>query len=178
MSTIDLIILGILQKKPMNAYELTNFIDEKQVNRMVKISAPAVYKACKRLYQSEYLLGKTIRDGENPEKMLYSVNAKGKKHFYNLMAHFSGNIQHFYFDFNTFIWNIDQLQPRKALEMLRNLQGELTQLRDWVIPHEKEVSRAPFSIRMIVKQYRMILNALVQWITEAVQEFEEANKTD
>ncbi|MES0489852.1 MAG: PadR family transcriptional regulator [Leptospirales bacterium] len=176
MSTIDLIVLGILQKKQMNAYEITHFIDEMNINRLIKISSPAVYKVCKRLYKSEFLNGKTIRDGENPEKIVYSVNAKGKTHFYNLMHHFSSQIQPFFFDFNTFLWNIDQLEPQKSSEMLGNLQVQLRQLRDWVVSHEKEVSRAPFAIRMIVKQYRMTLNTLVKWITEVVQDFEKENK--
>jgi len=57
MSTIDLIILGILLENPMNAYGLTHFIDDKQVGRLLKISKPAVYKCCKRLFKAECLDG-------------------------------------------------------------------------------------------------------------------------
>ena len=176
MSTIELIILGILQKKPMNAYELANFIDERQVGRMLKISTPAIYKTCKRLYKANYLDGETIREGENPEKVVYSVNPNGKKHFFSLMEHFSGTLQPFYMDFNAFLWNIDLLKPKKAIEMLENLKAQLIQLKQWVIPHENEAQAESFAVRMIIKQYRMVLFTLVDWIEETIDGYKKEVK--
>ena len=118
MSTIDLIILGILLKSPMNAYELTRFIDDGEVGRLLKISKPAIYKSCKRLFNAGYLNGEKVREGEMPEKMIYSLNQKGQDRFYDLMAHFSGNVAPFYFDFNCFLWNIDKLGEKKGLEII------------------------------------------------------------
>ncbi len=172
MSTIDLIILGILLEHPMNAYELTGFIDNKQVGRLLKISTPAIYKCCKRLFKAQYLDGKTVREGEMPEKVIYSVNQKGQAHFYKLMEHFSGNLNPFYFEFNCFLLNIDKIEKTKALEMLENLKAQLQELKGWIIQHEKESSSTiGFAAGMIVKQYRMIIVTLVTWIEETIDDF-------
>ncbi len=177
MSTIDLIILGILLVNPMNAYELTRFIDDKQVGRLIKISKPAIYKCCKRLFKAGYLDGETVREGEMPEKVIYSVNKKGKDRFYELMEHFSGNINPFYFEFNSFLWNIDRLEKTKALEMLENLKAQLQELKDWIIQHEKEESsNIAFSARMIIKQYRMMVITLVTWIEETIEDYKREHK--
>ncbi len=172
MSTTDLIILGILLENPMNAYELTRFIDDKEVGRLIKISKPAVYKCCKRLFKAEYLDGETVREGEMPEKVIYSVNQKGRDRFYELMEHFSGSINPFYFEFNAFLYNIDKLENTKALEMLENLKDQLEQLKIWIIQHEKEVSSTIiFSNRAIIKQYRMMISTLVTWIIETIDDY-------
>ena len=173
MSSVELIILGLLMERPRNAYELARLIDERQLGRILKISKPAVYKCCKRLSRDGYLKGKTTRDGEMPEKVTYTVTDKGKGHFHRLMEHFSGSIIPFYMEFNTFLWNIDKLDRKKALELMRNLQKELVALKTWVIAHERqEKPNSPFASAAIVKQYRMVITTLVTWIEETVKEFE------
>jgi DNA-binding PadR family transcriptional regulator len=171
MSTIDMVILGILQIKPMNPYELTRYVESHQVHRLLKISKPSIYKTCKRLYQERHLSGRAVREGENPEKMVYSITKRGKKYFLALMEHFSGELHHFYFEFNSFIWNLERLEPRVALEMLRNLENALRQLGQGIEIHEREVSGAPFPVRMIVKQYRMTIRSMVDWIAGVIVEF-------
>ncbi len=173
MSTIDLIILGILLNNPMNAFELIRFVEGREIARLVKISKPAIYKCCKRLFQGGYLEGKKVREGEMPEKVIYSVNEKGQSRFYELMRHFSDNVNPFYLEFNSFLWNIDKLEKAKALTMLGNLKTQLENLKFWIIEHEKEnLSNLDFAPRMIIKQYRMVITTLVSWVDETIEEYE------
>lgn len=176
MSTIDLFILGILQEKAMNAYEIAQFVEVRQIHHLMKISPPSIYKNCKKLFQSGYLTGEKVREGENPEKVIFKVSKEGKKYFIELMQHFSSRVQPFYFDFNTFIWNMNKLPPEKSLEMLKNLRDELAQIKAWIIHHEKEVSAAGLQIRLIVKQGRMIICTLLEWAEEALVEFKKEYK--
>lgn len=126
MSTIDLIILGILIKRPMNAYEIVQYVENDQVDRMIKISVPAIYKSCKRLFQAGYLIGKTEKEGENPEKVIYSINAAGKKYFYELIRNFSSKVQPFYIDFNAVILNLDRLDREEGLATLLTLKNRFS----------------------------------------------------
>lgn len=176
MSPIDLIILGILYEKPMNAYEVARFVDEKHVQRLVKISQPAIYKNCKKLFQAGYLTGEKVRQGENPEKTIFKLSAKGKTYFHELMAHFSSRVHPFYLDFNAFIWNLDRLPKAQGLEMLENLRRELAQLKIWIINHEIEAAALRLPVRLIIKQGRMVIVALAQWAEEAVADFKKYKK--
>lgn len=179
MSTIDLIILGILLKEPQNAFELTRYIERKNIGRLIKISKPAVYKCCKRLFKDGFLDGKIVREGEMPEKTIYTVNPKGKDRFHELMRHYSNNLKPFYFEFNSFLWNIDELESEQGLEMLQNLETQLKSFAKWIDQHEKEIpAEAGFSVRMIVKQYRMLLLTLITWVEEAIMEFKKVNQLD
>jgi len=176
MSTIDLIILGILLNDPKNAFELNRIIEDKQIDKLLKISKPAVYKCCKRLFKAGYLDGVTVKEGEMPEKVIYSVNQEGMNYFYELMEYFSNNLKPFYFDFNTFLWNIDALEPEEGLKMLQNLEKEIKNFAEWITQHEKEIpTSAGFAVRIIVKQYRMLILTLADWMKDTVREFKKEN---
>ena len=181
MSTIDLIILGILLEKKKNAYELAKLIEDRGIDKFLKVSVPAIYKNCKRLYQSGYLNGQRVREGEMPEKLVYSINKKGKEHFHNLMKYYSSSMHHdptpFFIDFNSFLWNIEKLEMSEAIEMLENLQFQLIRTEKWIIQHEKEAqSREPFTSRMIIKQYRIMVDTLVIWVEETIEEYKIEKK--
>lgn len=171
-SAIDLIVLGFLFDKAMNAYELTNLIIEKQVGRFLKISTPAIYKNCRRLYVEGFLAGEIVKDGEQPEKTVYSINKKGKKRFINLMEHFSSSFMPFFLDCNAFIWNIEKVEKKQGQKMLKNLHDELLHLNQWIIQHEKEKSEnTSFAGKAIIKQYRMIVSTLLNWSEETIADY-------
>jgi len=174
MSTIDLIVLGILINQARNAYELVRFIRDKQIDRVLKISEPAVFKSCRRLAQAGCLDGKTIREHGVPDKVVYSINVKGKARFYELMSHYAQEVKPFYLDFNTVLWNIDSLDRDEGRKLLAELQTQLTQLKSWIVTHEEEARpHLSFGPRQIVKQYRMTITTLNQWIDEVVTEYDE-----
>ncbi len=173
MSTIDLTVLGILLKSSMNAHQIVKFVRDRGVSKMIKISSPAIYKSCKRLYKLGNLDGEVMRDGEAPQKIVYTVNKEGKEYFTRLMENYSSDLKPFYIDFNSFIWNIETLEKEEALLMLKNLREQIWQTREWIIAHENDVkdSDLPFSAKSIVKQYRMMFMTLSVWIDETITEF-------
>lgn len=59
MATIDLIVLGMLKKEPMGAYDIQKLVEYRNISKWVKISTPSIYKKSnpargKRIYQSRY----------------------------------------------------------------------------------------------------------------------------
>lgn len=171
-SVIDLVVLGILLDEPMNAYRLAEFVDQRQLGRLVKISRPAIYKSCRRLLRAHCLTGKAVRETEAPEKIVYSVIKAGKQRFQDLMRHFSHRLNPFHFEFNSFIWNLYHVDKAEGMNMLTALRKEMTEMRDWLAVHEKrDLLQAGFGARMVVKQYRMVLGTLVQWIEETIDEY-------
>lgn len=174
ISTIDLIILGVLLERPMSAYDLACMIEEKQVGRFLKISTPAVYKSCKRLCGSGLLDGKTSKEGEQPEKIIYRINEKGKERFFALMEHFSSHVMPFYLDFNAFIFNVEKAGKQRGLKMLKKLRDELLDLKAWIVEHEREeLPNMTFAGKAIVKQYRLTVSALLSWSEEIVEDYKK-----
>jgi len=172
MSTIDLIILGILTETPMNAYEITQFIGERQVGTFLKISDPAIYKSCKRLHLGGFLNGASAKEGNQPEKTIYSINSDGKARFHELMVFYSSNFTPWNIDFNAFMWHLEKLDKREGLKMLRNLGNELRVKELWFKNHEIElISFIPFAASMILKQNTMLITTLIAWVDQAMQDY-------
>ncbi len=168
-------------KRPSNAYDLARFIPDNRfirdnkIDLVLKISEPAVFKSCRRLADAGYLDGETVREHGVPDKIIYSVNDRGRTRFHTLMEHFAGKIKPFFLDFNSVLWHIDNLDKAQARALLVSLQVQLHGVRDWIVAHEKEVPPSiPFGPRSIVRQYRMTLTTLAQWIDETLADFDES----
>jgi DNA-binding PadR family transcriptional regulator len=168
---VDLVVLGLLLDGPMNPYGLGKVVDERQLGRLVKISKPAVYKSCRRLSEAGHLSGKAVRDTEAPEKVVYSLTRSGRRHFDDLMSHYSSSLHAFHFEFNSVIWHLSLVTHAEGLRMLKALTAELVRMQSWLVAHEKEVEGAGFGARVVVKQYRMVVTTLVQWARETTEEF-------
>ena len=44
MATIDLIVLGMLKKESMSAYDIQKLVEYRNISKWVKISTPSIYK--------------------------------------------------------------------------------------------------------------------------------------
>ncbi len=171
-SIVDMVVLGILQKEPMNAYRLAGFVEHNNITRLVKLSTPAIYKSCRRLLEQGNLSGDIKRDGEAPEKMIYNVTKAGLERFEQLMGHFAGTITPFYFDINSVVFSLEQMDFEQGLKLIDAYKAEINTIEKWLIPHSKEATAmATFSNRMIVKQYLMVVNVLVEWVEQLREEF-------
>lgn len=179
MSSIDLLLLGLIIEKPQSAYELANSIEKKHLNSILKISQPAVYKNCKKLFKNDMLEGIAQKDSDLPEKINYTVTKKGKSFFYELMKGFSNEMKPFYFEHNAFIWSLEKLNYEEGLQMLVNLQKSIEESKDWITNHEAIVAETgDFGTKALVKQYRMIISIMAQWIAETITDYKEGINYD
>ena len=173
MSTIDLIILGILTESPMNAYEIIQYISEGQIGNFLKISDPAIYKSCKRLLHDGLVDGTSVKEGNQPNKTVYRINPDGEFKFNQLMVHYSSNLNNWNIEFNAFMWNLEKVDKQQGLQMLANLGDLLREKESWFKDHVVELlPYIPFSARMVLTQYSMMTTTLVAWIEGATEEYE------
>ena len=62
MATIDLIVLGIVKKEPLSAYDIQKLVEYRNISRWVKISTPSIYKKVIQLEQKGFIRGTMIKD--------------------------------------------------------------------------------------------------------------------
>jgi DNA-binding PadR family transcriptional regulator len=172
-SPINLWIMGLLMDHPRSAYDIARLVETDIIGRLLKVSVPAVYKNIKDLKRVGHLEMEKTRTGEMPEKKVYSVTETGKKYFLGLMEYYSANVLDFYFEFNTFLANIDKVDKESGLKMLSTLRDQFYRTKGWIVDHEQEARtrNVHFAGRAIIKQYRMILYTLIAWIEEVIDEY-------
>ncbi len=130
MSTVDLMLLGALMEKPMNAYEMKKNMETRNINAWVKISSPSIYKNLVILNKKGYLDDEIVKEGEMPEKTIYAINEKGRNYFLNIMDKYSEKPEKIYIDFVAFVANLRNVEPKMGLEMIQNLRNNLSISRD------------------------------------------------
>ena len=102
MATIDLIVLGMLKKKPMGAYDIQKLVEYRNISKWVKISTPSIYKKAIQLEQKGFIKGDIIKEGKMPEKAVYSLTEAGEKEFERLMLEIAAQPIHIFLDLITF----------------------------------------------------------------------------
>lgn len=68
MATIDLIVLGMLKKEELSAYDIQKLVEYRNISKWVKISTPSIYKKVIQLEQKGLISSRTEKEGNMPEK--------------------------------------------------------------------------------------------------------------
>lgn len=172
MSTVDLMILGALMKKPMNAYELKKEMELKDVKKWIKISSSSVYKNLVILYKKGLINGENIKEGEMPEKIVYTINEKGKEYFMQLMKKYSEDPGNIYIDFAAFIANLRNVDKEIGIKMISNLQNKLfikVKYTERVL-HDEE-AQSTFVSKSLIQLYLETYKLFYNWSEEFKKSF-------
>jgi len=171
MSTIDLILLGSLCQSPKSAYDLQKQIEARNLSRWIKIGSFTVYKKVIQYETKGYVASKTVKNGNMPEKTIYTITEEGKKVFRELMTKFSIAETRIFLDFNAVIVNLALLDENSAAECIANIKNSIQATKTQIseqIPKHKEI---PLFGQTILEQQRMLLETLEKWEENFEQQF-------
>ncbi|MCD2346635.1 PadR family transcriptional regulator [Clostridium guangxiense] len=175
MSQIDLIILGYLQHNEKSAYEMVKEFETWHLHYWLKISSPAIYKNIVKLYKKGYLDSRTVKEGEMPEKTIYSINEKGLSYFSELMEYSSNNIGHIYFDFNAFLTNIEKAPLEKRKELLLNFKKNINEAKtqmNFNYDKQLKITETPDHAFLLLDLYKDLYDLLEKWSSKVLKHYD------
>ena len=108
-------LLGLINQRPLNPYEIIKQLQIMNVHRWYNIANSTVYATLKVLEKKEYIYGSVEKDGNMPDKTIYSLTDKGKQEF---VATLQQSILSFDYDTNIFsiaAFFIDALDDPQSL---------------------------------------------------------------
>ena len=79
MNRYDLVLLGLIDKKERSGYDIITEIRVRELDRWAKISTSTVYNRLTTLQKNGSILGRAEKDGNRPERVMYSITEKGKE---------------------------------------------------------------------------------------------------
>ena len=129
MAAIDLIVLGILKKESLSAYDIQKIVEYRNLSKWVKISTPSIYKKVIQLEKKGLINSSRIKEGKMPDKAVYSLTEEGEKEFEKLMLDISTKPIHFFLDFNAVIVNLESLSPEKQKRCLADIENNIKILK-------------------------------------------------
>jgi DNA-binding PadR family transcriptional regulator len=168
LSLINLTLLGLVIPQPISAYDLAKFVLDHELQEIVRLSIPAIYKNLKKLEEQGYLSAKEIRQGEMPEKTIYSVTANGRQLFYDLMDKYAEEEIKYHFDFNHIVVNLDKLPAKKGLRLATRLKTRLEKRKEDMLKEKQLLSTVSRTGAVLFSQVQHVNQALLQWIDELI----------
>ena len=174
MSDIDLIILGYLQHGEKSAYEMVKEFETWSLHYWLKISTPSIYKNIIKLHERGYLDSRIVKEGEMPEKTIYSINGSGLLYFNELMENSSLHMDNVYFDFNAFLVNIERVPEENRNQYLQNfkyLVSQRNKLMDSSYQKQLENQAKPDSAFLLLDLYKDFYSLLDKWSEKVIKHY-------
>lgn len=173
MSEIDLIILGLIKEQPQGAYELQKAIEYRNISYWVKISTPSIYKNIKKLEEGGYIEGRTEKNGNMPEKSVYSLTDKGEAYFQQAMMTISQKQVNIFLGLNAVVLNLDKVDDQTRRRCIGNIYDQVHNLREHIEGKQRERQHIPKKGQLIIKQQLQLAKMLEEWIIEVDQIMQE-----
>lgn len=174
MATIDLIVLGILKKESLSAYDIQKLVEYRNISKWVKISTPSIYKKVIQLEEKGYITSTTIKEGKMPEKAVYTLTDSGHRQFEKLMVEISCKPIHIFLDFNAVIVNIDSLSEDTQKLCLAEIESNVKTLKAYLEENmnlKKNVPEIPETGIAVLEQQVILVQAIETWLTSMKERF-------
>lgn len=172
MSTIDLVILGIVAEKPQSAYDIQKDIEYHHLSRWTKISIPSIYRKVLQLSEKGYLRSDIVKGDRFADKAVYFITDEGKDYFNSLMQYYATQTVPLLFDFNVVIANLNKLNQDAALDLISKLKESITVSVDTNEEYLTEYSNIPLVGKTIIEQQGLLYKTLLEWLDTFREQFE------
>lgn len=174
MSSIDLVILGMVLEKPQSAYDIQKDVEYHRFPMWTKISIPSIYRKVIQLNEKGYLQSDIVKGERFADKAIYSITEKGKAYFEQLMTDKANQQIPLLFDFNVVIANLNKMDKSKAMELVMQLRNSITTSKQTNDEYVAEYySHLPLVGRTIFDQQQLLYNALLEWLDKFERQFKE-----
>lgn len=169
MTTIDLIVLGMLKREAMSAYDLQKLVEYRNISKWVKISTPSIYKKVIQLEQKGYIKSRIEKEGRMPEKAVYSLTKSGEKEFEKLMLETSNKPINIFLDLNAVIVNLECMSKDEQTKCLDNIESNMKTLTAYLEENlalkenNKDVPEIGFAV---LQQQYILAQSIEKWLLD------------
>lgn len=167
MATIDLIVLGMLKKESLSAYDLQKLVEYRNISKWVKISTPSIYKKVLQLEEKGFVSSTAVKEGKMAEKAVYSLTEAGKAEFERLMLEIAAEPIRFFLDFNAVIVNLDGIAPETQKICLENIENNIKILKTYLeenVSAKEHAPEIPETGMAVLRQQLILAQAVEAWI--------------
>lgn len=173
MATIDLIVLGMLKRESLSAYDIQKLVEYRNISKWVKISTPSIYKKVIQLEEKGLITSRTEKEGKMPEKAVYSLTDAGNEEFGKLMLEISCKPINIFLDFNAVIVNLESMEKEQQRECLDNIESNINVLKSYLEENMDLKENAPdipaTGMAVLRQQFRLV-HAIEEWIKALKEE--------
>lgn len=79
MNRYDLVLLGLILEHERSGYDIITEVRERELDRWANLSTSTVYNRLTTLEKNGCIVGRTERDGNRPERVVFNITDKGRE---------------------------------------------------------------------------------------------------
>lgn len=167
MSTIDLIVLGMLEKESLSAYDIQKLVEYRNISKWVKISTPSIYKKVIQLEEKGLVQKTLVKENKMNEKAVYSLTSEGKEQMKKLMLEISMKPIDIFLDMNAVIVNLEALSKEEQEYCLINIEKNI-KIRKQALTENMEskmdIPNISSAAKQVLQQQYVLTEAIENWI--------------
>lgn len=171
ISSIDILLLGLVKEEKMSAYDLQKVIQMRNIKFWVQISKASIYKKMISFEKKGYVSSEVIKNGNMPEKTIYSITEKGDEFFFRGINELSKEALRFFLGYNVVLMNINKFEEDMQKKIIENIEYQIKDFNDGVKKNAPQKALIPVFGDAIIKQQLMLSNTMVSWIEDFKEKY-------
>ena len=178
ISKVSVLILGIIGEKPVNPYEITKMLEQMNVKSWFPVAASSIYVTIKKLKQKGYITGEIVKEGNMPEKTVYSLTQKGKEVLSQTLIEFLLDTELDLLKFNIACILLCHLGKDEALNVLKKRLSSLKWYKNGAEKHYsqmKDSNSLPYPQLTVILHHVYLMEAEIKITEEIVTKVENDN---
>jgi DNA-binding PadR family transcriptional regulator len=174
LSKISTLILGVLFEKERNPYEITKMLNNLNLRKWFNIADSTVYATINTLKRQGLIKGETIKEGNFPEKTIYSITVEGEFELNNTISNYLEENDPDGSKFDIALILLHHLSKDEVLQKLKikleNLESSTYEIKTQIINLERERTIA-FTGLLLLKHRLYMAETEIRTIKEIIREF-------
>ncbi|MBP6343148.1 MAG: PadR family transcriptional regulator [Candidatus Omnitrophica bacterium] len=164
----ELLFLGLLMEKPKHGYDIKLEIKD-ELSPVIGLEIKSIYYPLKKLEKSGLIKNVVGKEGNWPEKNVYSITAKGRKRFDEIITRSFLSIERPYFHINLSLYFINYVDREEARRRMKARVALLKKVRQRIVESFEHVKDKPGHLASIIQHDLDLCDAEILSITRLIE---------
>lgn len=171
MKIQELVILGLLNQSPEHGYQIKKFL--KQVLALyADIETESIYYPLQRLEKQGMVQKRIGREGQRPEKHVYSITDKGRKYFKDLLIKNLLFLHRPFINIDLSLYFLPSIDADVVQKKLRIRIRGLEKIKHWLLQQRTLNKKEQRHLDFIVEHNLALLEAEQRFTNKLLQTLE------
>ena len=165
----ELLFLGLLMEGPKHGYEIKRQIEE-ELFPFLGLKIKAIYYPLRKMEKLGLISKDSGREGNFPEKFVYSITPKGRKIFDHLLTESFLSIERPYFNIDLSLYFLPYVDKKIAKRRLRARVIFLKRI-------QRDLENIRQNLKKVSQHLQIILEHDLELVAAEIRSIERLNKT-
>jgi DNA-binding PadR family transcriptional regulator len=163
----EILFLGLLMERPKHGYDIKRQIEDELIP-FIGLEIKSIYYPLKKMEESGLIKKETGREGNWPEKVIYSITLKGKKKFEQLIAKSFLSVERPYFQMDLSLYFLQHIDKAVAKRRLKGRMVLLKKIRKHLADSKDKLTQKTQYLRCILQHDLDLCDAEIQSIARLI----------